>query len=155
MLWPMSELTIPWQEADERTIDLSLRAIQSDVFLNKEVDGHGRLYYTACLFVGERADIPVITVVDWRDRDNNPKPLSEGLVYEVQRMYRHGGIDMAAIERANRDLKEKKADEAEAMLEEMAKEFDRRKRMGNFAIVPRSVGLRMARDRQRAKGRKV
>lgn len=151
----MPTLIVPWEAVDERTIDAALREIEPNLFLDKEIDQQGRLFYTACLHNGERAPNPITVAVDWRESDGSPKPLSEGLVYEIKKMQQAGGVNIDSIMRRNNALRVKRDDERMQIQEEIARDFDRHKKLGNFAIVPRSQGLRMSRDRMRRRGEKA
>lgn len=150
----MTSLLIPWEALDERAVHAALQQLEPNLFLNKEIDRYGRLFYTACLFNGDRAPDPITVVVDWRETDDTPKPLSQGLVYEIEKMMRAGGVSVEAIMRRNNEMRVKKDDERQQQAEDIAKDFERHKNTG-FAIVPRSQGLRMSRDRMRRRGHKV
>lgn len=149
------EIIVPWEAADERVVDEALRTIEPNLFLNKEIDPQGRLFYSACLFNGERAPDPITVAVDWRETDGTPKQLSEGLVYEIKRMQQAGGVNLKSIMKRNAALRSKMDDERQQIQEDIARDFDRHKAIGNFAIVPRSQGLRRSRDKLRARGHKV
>lgn len=149
------EIIVPWEAADERVVDEALRTIEPNLFLNKEIDPQGRLFYSACLFNGERAPDPITVAVDWRETDGTPKQLSEGLVYEIKRMQQAGGVNLQSIMKRNAALRSKMDDERQQIQEDIARDFDRHKAIGNFAIVPRSQGLRRSRDKLRARGHKV
>jgi D-alanyl-D-alanine dipeptidase len=71
----------------------------------------------------------------------------------VAKVKHEGPVDVKAIVARNEARRQKMADDLEAQRVEMALEFDEmRKRSG---AVHRSPGLRMSRDRMRARGKRV
>lgn len=145
-------LHVVWEGVDEQGVQRQLQEIDGRLFLDKDVDAQGRLFYMVRYWENGYNEPEV--VLDWREASGAPKPLSSGISYEIQKMMRQGGVDVAGIIRRNRERVLKKADEAQEVYEDIAKDFDRHKRIGNFAVVPRSQALRMARDKARARGEK-
>ncbi len=146
----MSSLVIPWEASDERAVQLQLHELDPHLILTRERDHLGRDYYVVIYYTN--GTVPPDLVVDWRDAMDVPKPLSSGLVYEIQRMMSEGPPDMEKIRRHNEALRAQRNQESAEMLEEIAKDFDRYRRIGNFMVVPRSRALYLARSRGRRRG---
>lgn len=153
MLAAMPELQVVWEGTDERGVQRQLQEIDPRLFLDKEADGAGRIFYVV-RYWENGYETPEL-VLDWRETSGQPKPLSSAVAYAIQKEMREGAVDVKGILRRNRDRAEKRGDEAQQMYEDIARDFDRHKRIGNFAVVPRSQGLRMSRDRIRARGGKA
>lgn len=139
-------LAVIWETRESADIDRQLKQIDQRLFLDPEHDGQ-RVFWTVKFWNGERANPPVSLILDWR------KPLTDQLVQEVKRQYQRGPLDLEAIRKANLELQARKAEEAQETYEELTRDFERHDKRSH--VVHRSQGLRMSRDRQRARGRKV
>lgn len=54
------------------------------LFLDKEADPYGRVYYTVKHLINQGGNVSPYTALDWRDPDGNPKPLSEDLIIALR-----------------------------------------------------------------------
>jgi hypothetical protein len=111
---------------------------------------HGRILWKVVRYAGP--DRPPDTVCVWQSEQGEPFPLSSGLLDLVDRLDRntrhghHGEDEMN--EARNRELDRQVERDREAIVEDHLFKHGR-------PLLPRSQSLRMSRDRQRAKGRKV
>ncbi len=138
-----------------KQIDRELQQLDRGLFLDPEMELHdprGRyLYWTVKHHIG--SNIPPFCVLEWRD-GNGPWDLSMAIVEAVKR--KEGGLDRAvqqALEH-NRKMKEKTVEKVGNEAYEIA--MDANKAAGKTgAVLHRGQGLKMARDRQRERGKKV
>lgn len=144
-------MTLILPALDEQAVQRELASLDPNLILTRERDAIGQDYYVVIYYQG--GSIPPDEVIDWREPSGRAKPLSSALANEVRKMMRNGPPDVKAIIRANEEMKQRHAAQQEAIRLEQALEFEQsRKRSG---AIHRSVGLRMARDRARARGEKV
>ena len=134
--------------ADEQSVQAQLRQLDSRLILTRERDGLGRDYYVVIFYEG--GTVPPSHVLDWREMDDEPRPLSSGLVHEVGKMMADGPVAMIEIVKRNEALKAQKADEFQQVYEDLSREFERAK--GRLGVVHRSPGLAAARRRGRRRG---
>ena len=138
---------VTWEALDERSAHEELQALDRRLFLDKEIDPRGRLFYSAKVANPDVGGPPAV-VVDWRE-NGEPLPLSSGLAYEVRKVMASGPLDVKQIIARNREMVAKRDDERQEAREDIARDFERHAGIGNFAIVPRSRGLQLARQRAR------
>ena len=140
--------------ADEATVTRALRRLDDRLFLDPEVEPLGPyVYLTVKYHLG--SGHPPSTVLEWRNPDGTPKPLSMGIVEQVKRQ--EGAMATAFHDAmvAN-ELKRQKAAEA---VGEAA--YDIAYSGGRSAAGTRSVNLargqslRRSRDKRRARGEKI
>ena len=148
-------LLVAEDTAAPASIRQELRRIHPDLILGQEVDSAWSEWVWKVLF--RRGDRPAIWLFDWRenldDPRSRPRPLSHAIVEEAasrQRGSRRPEIDPL---QANDELQERLANASEAEALEIAAEV--RNRARRRSPVQRSQGLRMSRDKARAKGRKA
>lgn len=146
-------LDVVYESRDERQIHEELRRLDPQLFLVRQRDPHGRDFYEVRFWVGSEHE--PLCAVDWRLPDDTPKPLSSGIVYEVQRLMAAGPITVEAINRKNAELRERNERRAHEGYQEIAEDFERHRGIGNFMVVPRSQALRLSRDRIRRRGGKA
>jgi hypothetical protein len=133
---PLTGLVSVFESADERTIDTELKKLEPRLFLVRQRDEWGQDFYEVRFWNGSETEPTLIT--DWREPNGKAKPLSSGLVYDVQRMMKRGPIDAEAIAARNQALQAKRGEEAQEMYEESARDFDRMRVLGNRVLMPRS-----------------
>lgn len=98
-------------------------------------------------------DRPLVFVTAWADRNGDPLPLSMRLLDKVKEQDRTTrGVYLDADAR-NRELRAQVAERSRADSETLAEEHLRFAK--SFYPAPRSVALRMTRDKARARGKKV
>lgn len=146
----MPDLTVVWSPTqDEKAIDRDLKRLDEGLFLDKERDRQsGGLVWTVRHQIGSGVTPPL--VLEWRDRQGNPLPLSSGIVYAVEKRKANFGRDLLQESMAANDaLEEKQNAEAAEELEEIVRDFKKHYALGNFSVVPRSRALMWARARGR------
>lgn len=137
--------------------DRELKRLDARLFLELRLLETGQPVWAVTEHVGERAGgpSPYRTVCYWTDEQTGePLPLTWRLLDKVKAL--EGGWArvmpalLAAEERvtaeANREIREH--------VQAMADDMEPRMRETRSAVLHRSVGLRMARDRRRARGEK-
>lgn len=150
-----SGLWVASDAQDERSAQAELGRIDDRLFLDQEYV-KGGICYVVKLHQGDRE--PHV-VCYWTDEHGQPLPLSSALAEKVRSLDRNAqGPQADAATRAreaNDQLMQKMNDESHddyAAVTDDARPFLVDTRSG---VLPRSTALRMSRDRQRAKGRKV
>jgi hypothetical protein len=148
-LWLAEETAAP------HSIREALKRVHPDLILGQEVDfAWSQWVWKVLLRQGDR---PAIWLFDWRENLNDPRsrprPLSFAIVDEAAT--RRRGSRLPAIDplRANDELTERLDQESEEETLEIAREV--RLRTRRRSPVHRSQGLRIARDKQRARGEKA
>lgn len=139
---------------DERSIGAELRSLDDRLFLDREFDKHtGVLFYTVKY---HRGDQPPDLILDWRDVNDRPRPLSSGVTNEVRRMMQSGTVEekIAKARKRQGELNEQKRDRLFQQAAEVAQEWERYDQVRS-GLLPRGQWLRQSRDRMRARGRKV
>lgn len=150
-------LAVAFSSVDEATITRALRRLDDRLFLDPEVEPHGPygpyVYMTVKYHHG--SGTPPTCVVDWREPDGRPKPLSYALVDQVKRQE-------GAMARAVSDAiaaNERKRQEAIRAVGEGAYDVvmdGGRSAAGKKSVnLPRSQSLRISRDKRRAKGERI
>jgi len=111
---------------------------------------HGCILWKVVRYAGP--DRPPDTVCVWQGERGEPFPLSSGildLVDRLDRNSRHGHVSEDEINAArDRELERQVERDREALTDDWVFKHGR-------PVLPRSQSLRMARDKQRARGRKV
>jgi hypothetical protein len=97
---PLTGLITAFDSVDEATADGELKKLDPRLFLVKERGHHGEFFYEVRFWNGSEVAPTLIT--DWREPSGRPKPLSSGIVYDVQRQMKRGPLDIDAIIRAQR-----------------------------------------------------
>ena len=146
-------LVAAWHTQDTDHVDKRLRQLDPNLFLDPEFDPRTGVYWTVKYWNGERAPEPVSPILEWREPTGVAKPMSEAVVHEVQRMMRRGPISIREIADENLRVRTERRDRAAEMYGEIVRDFERHDQRTH--TVHRSVGLRMARDKMRARGEKV
>lgn len=98
-------------------------------------------------------DRPLVFVTAWVDTAGNALPLSMRLLDRVKEQDRNTRSTYQDADSRNAVLRRRRADESRAQADDLTSDHLRSAK--RFHPVHRSVGLRMARDKQRAKGRKA
>ena len=150
-------LAVMFNPADEKTVTRALSRLDDRLFLDPEVETVGPyapyVYLTVKYHLG--SGHPPSTVLEWREPDGRPKPLSLALVEQVKRQEGAMATAFADAMIAN----EKKRQAAIKAVGDEAFEIARsggKSAAGTKSVnLPRSQSLRMARDKQRARGDKV
>jgi hypothetical protein len=143
------------ESAAPHSIRQALKRIHPDLVLGQEVDfAWSQWVWKVLLRQGDR---PAIWLFDWRenldDPRSRPRPLSSAIVEHaasLQRGSRRPVVDPLVV---NDELVERLDRQSEQETLEIAAEVKTRRR--RISPVHRSQGLRMARDKQRAKGESV
>lgn len=145
-------IAVPYPTADERDVQRALTALDRGLFLDKEWEPNGPhggyVYHVVKHRVGENLVLPVAGT-EWRDEDG-PKPLTMAIVDRVRR--NENALEGFAQEarRNHQRQRQRIAEQRSEGFDDVIRDFDRAGRGGgNFTIVPRSQGLRIARDRAR------
>lgn len=112
----------------ERRIQNELDLMDGGLFLDKEIDISGRLFYSVKHLIHSGGHTSLYTALDWRDPDGNPKPLSDDLISALRAQ--EGDIKEATTQAivnnaARKELERQKA-HTDAM--EVVKEWDTSKR---------------------------
>ncbi len=98
-------------------------------------------------------DRPMVFVTAWATESGEPLPLSMRLLDKVKEQDRNTRGRYLDADERNRRLRERAAADAHREGEALVAEHVRFAK--KHYVAPRSVGLRMTRDKQRARGRKV
>lgn len=140
----------------EQAIRLALKELDPDFFLERQRLKDGRDIYTVQVHVGDNAPgSPFRTFFYWDDDKLQPLPLSWGIVDRAkQLMNRHWTTDLAGMKQRETERQETDDAEFRDTIDEIAEDVDRHMQPGHSAVLPRGVGLRMARDKRRARGEK-
>lgn len=143
------ELVVAAHAADERAITRALKQLDDRLVLaiNLDEETGQHVWQVLVRYGGDR---PAQVVMSWRNEYGKPLPLSHALVEEVKRLRETDTF--AAMVAHNRNMRE--AGNHDDFLEatEIAAEmipYIKGRRGGGLR---RGVGLRMARDRRRARG---
>lgn len=144
-------LAVMFNRADEETVTRALRRLDDRLFLDPEVEPLGPyVYLTVKYHLG--SGHPPSTVLEWRNPDGTPKPLSMGIVEQVKRQE---GV-MATAFRDVMAANELKRQRAVADVGEAAYDIalgGGLSAAGKRSVnLPRSQSLRQARDKARARG---
>lgn len=128
------ELTVVWSQRSEREIDAALRRLEGggNLFLDKDRDRRtGAVFYCVREWDRNRSPHPV-HILDWVEADGRPKPLTEGLVREVESRKQFWGRNLVQ-EIAERNEQRKAESEAQERAErqEVGEYFGRRLRLGS------------------------
>lgn len=137
----------------ERQINEELQRLDPFLFLDKEWDTNRDCGFYAVKY--HRGDRPPDLILDWRDADDWPRPLSAGIVAEVRRLQVQGAIDFQAVMKRNAELQERKRRASEQAYRDVAADFERYESAVHSPVLHRSQSLRISRDKMRAAGRKV
>lgn len=151
-------LAVVEESVTKRQVDAELRKLSPPggypiVFVELQLDLDQRPVWCACVQVA--GDQEPLTVLEWRDERGDPIDLTLGIVDRIKRME---GAGFTLMDELRRKAAERRA--------YMDAEQRRRYREIGEELLPlihgrkshplhRSVGLRMARDKQRARGEKV
>jgi hypothetical protein len=123
---------------NERQIQAELDRMDGGLFLDKEADEYGRIFYSVKHHL--QGSVSPYTALKWTYPDGNPKPLSEDLLVALRAQ--EGSIQEALTQAmvnnaALRELQRQQADK-EAM--EIAEEWDKTKRSKkSVSIGPGSI----------------
>lgn len=129
-------MTLWLPHIDAKRVDAELRALDKQLFLAEHRDFFGRPYFEVRYHVGSETSPPV--VVDWREEDGTPKPLTSQLFAEVQRIHSQGPPDVRSIVKRNDELKAKRNDEHMEAYEELIEDILPRMRGAKATIMPRA-----------------
>jgi hypothetical protein len=148
-------LAVVEQTIDRKRIERELRALDPALFLDPEIDLQGRFVWTVKEHIGSA--VPPHLVFEWRDpQSKDPLPLTWGILDRVRRSEKGRGTTwVGEINKANDARRERLRQDADAVYQEITDDVTPRMRDTRSAVLPRGVGLRMARDKRRAKGEKV
>lgn len=134
----------------ETAIAEALWEYDRNLKLRSSKDAAGREWWSVRAHVG--GDVPDRFVCAWIDEAGNPLPLSSGILDLVKQLdpnTRSVYLDEDAREQQRREETEKTADQrAEDLIDDHIWKHGR-------PVLPRSVSLRMARDKRRARGENV
>lgn len=145
-------IAVPYPTVDERQVQRALTSLDRGLFLDKEWEPNGPrggyAYYVVKHRVAERLVLPVAGT-EWRD-ESGPRPLTMAIVDRVKRNENalEGFAEQARQQHEKRQ--QQIAEQRAEGFDDVIRDFDRAGRGGgNFTILPRSQGLRLARDRAR------
>lgn len=159
-MWSVSDiggLAVMFNPADEKTVTRALSRLDDRLFLDPEVETVGPnapyVYLTVKYHLG--SGHPPSTVLEWRNPDGTPKPLSLALVEQVKRQ--EGAMATAFSEAmiANELKRQKAIQDVGEGAYEIARSGGKSAAGVKSVNLPRSQSLRMARDKQRARGEKI
>ena len=139
---------------DKKAIDRELRKLDDRLFLDPEHDpDFDRIVWTVKHFMG--VGQPPLWICDWRDPDTRePLELSWALWSRVKaREHRDPYRLRDEIKAENERTRELLAERQFGEYEELARDMLPRMDGTRSALLPRSQALRIARDRERARGR--
>lgn len=137
---------------DKNAIQHAIRQIDDRLFIEMQRTLRGEDVWCVVCPVG--SDRPPITILEWRDENDEPIPhLASGLINRVERMERDGKRLSAAVMKANSDLIETQRRDTTGAYRDIV--HDMQAREHRSAVLPRSQSLRMSRDKERARGKKV
>ena len=144
-----SGLLVP-EGAHEAAVRKALRQLDDDLRLVPvDSDAYGRRIYKVVRYQG--SERPFVPVLFWGDEYGNPYPLSMSIVDAVQRLDRNTRGTVPDSDTRNAELVERRRREADADLDEIAREFRGRLEGTRSSPLPRSESLRRARDKVRAR----
>ena len=146
-----SGLLVP-EGAHEAAVRKALRQLDDDLRLVPvDSDAYGRRIYRVVRYQG--SERPFVPVLFWGDEYGNPyEGLSvTGLLDMVQRLDRNTRGTVPDSDTRNAELVERRRREANAALDEIAREFRGRLEGTRSSPLPRSESLRRARDKVRAR----
>lgn len=131
-----------------------LRRLDDRLFLERQLTFAGEEVW--CVVCSLGGDHPPATILEWRDSDGRPiHELSSGLVDRVARMERDGARLTAEVVKRNREMVERGRRNADAEYQAIAEEIVPLINDKRSSVLHRGQHLRMSRDKQRAKGRKL
>lgn len=140
----------------ERDVQRELTALDRNLFLDKECDlNTGAIFYSVKYIANHDQRDRDVVVVDWRDEDDYPRELDAGVLTAVKRSMSEGPASLEKIVKANDALREQRERESKENYRALVQEWERYESPVYSGVLRRGVGLRQARDRQRAAGRKV
>jgi len=136
---------------DHATIERALKRHDRNLKLGGTVDPRfGKIAWKVYYQVSP--DAPDEFVCDWRDPDGRPRELSFGLVDKVVARDRNSRGQEPSADELNARYQEQKRKDQDRQYEAMIEDTVRRH---GTPVTPRSARLRMARDKQRSRGKKV
>lgn len=114
----------------ERRLQTELDRLEGGLFLDKEADSYGRIFYSVKHFL--QGTVSPYTALKWVYPDGSPKPLSEDLISAL--MAQEGSLVEAARTAYVNNVARKELDRQKAIAtaEEVAKEWDDHKRGTKF-----------------------
>lgn len=145
-----SGLILAREEMGGSTLERALKQIDPDLALQGWPQRDGPPLWKVVRYCGP--DRPPETIASWVDDRGNPLPLTEGLLDVVRRLDRNTRAEYVDPDEKNRRLKE--LVERDWELDTEAAREDWNPKHGR-PVLPRSQSLRMSRDKQRARGKKV
>jgi hypothetical protein len=115
---------------NEKQIQNELDRMDGGLFLDKEADPYGRIFYSIKHFL--QGSVSPYTALKWVYPDGSPKPLSEDLISALRAQ--EGDIVEAAKAAYVNNAAKKELDRQKAIAtaEEVAKEWDDHKRGSKF-----------------------
>lgn len=146
-------LTVIEYVREKDSLQQELRLIDDRLFLERQLTLVGEPVW--CVVVNVGGDVPPITILEWRDDDDNPLPLSSGILERMRRMDRDGARLAARVIKQNRDRIEAARQKAKDDWEEIGKDVGGRMSGTRSAVLHRGQYLRRSRDKRRARGEKL
>lgn len=143
------------QSASERQVQAELERLDPDLFLLAHDLPGGRKVYE--VFV-DRGDRPARRIVWWADDNGKPLPLTMLIVDRVKSLQKRSRDDERVVERTfahNAAVAERVSRDAEEAFETVAAEVLPYMSETRSGVLPRSQALRLSRDRQRARGKRI
>lgn len=98
-------------------------------------------------------DRPPDTVCVWQSDRGEPYPLSSGLLDMVDRLDKNSRSTYLSEDQRDARERDRLARDKQAAYEDLAQDYE--KRAKRDPMLPRSQSLRLSRDKQRARGKKV
>lgn len=145
-----SGLILAREEMGGPALERALKQIDLDLALQAWPRPDGPPLWKVVRYAGP--DRPPETIASWVDERGEPLPLTEGLLDVVRRLDRNSRGEYVDPEEKNRRFRELVERDWERDTEAARDDW-------NFKhgrpVLPRSQSLRMSRDKQRAKGKKV
>ena len=147
-------LAVVENTVDRRRIERELRGLDPQLFLDAEIDLRHRFVWTVKYHVG--SEHPPHLVFEWRDqKTNEPLPLTMGIVDRVKRLEGAGHTVFREVSEHNRRLVAEREARSDQAYTDITNDMEPRMRDTRSAVLHRGVGLRMSRDKRRARGEKV
>lgn len=146
-------ILIPEQAVDSNLIRRELKRLDPQLRLVREFSRrHQAVVWVVQHQLGENHAVPVFR---WTDPDGTPRPLSSGLLEVFKSQEARGRLLYAAVDERNRRRQERIDQDVDDAIDDIAADIAPRLRGAKSAPPVRGQYLRIARDKQRARGRNV
>ena len=144
-----SGLTVIEQGGDGAAVERALRRLDPDLRLVPQEHPAGMIWK---VFVDQGPDRPATFVLAWQNELGEPLPLSSRLIDEVQRHAKEGRGNYKTEDELNREKKERERKQSDTDNQDLVEDW---LMPHGRPVLHRGQHLRMSRDKQRARGKKV